>query len=595
MKSLVRWIRRTAARPTEADITDNASVESQPTVESRWDSLYIQRQLVWLATKRISFRAERFLQRLRSPRRLIATSLVLLFFSFYVMNGIFILSARAATDPLHLRFWLSGGMVIYMMYHLVKCVWSNARVDLELSNAETLWLGNSPICRSSLAVYHVGNLLLPAALKTMMLSILLARDVKYPLLLVIGTFTSLMLLEMIRLTFGRLVSGMSTKQRGWFRLITTSTAMALVIQLIACVHSLTPSGSPMWLYVINSLRGLGEIASTPMIQFLSTPWIASAYLTVTESLQPLTVLQLLAALGIFPLSLLMLVKADRWSLRQEQNREVSRLSEGRYDTRESQSQRYSGLRINRLQSAIEYCTPPIARDALNLIYRQAISVRHYRYKIAISLLLPTILCLSPLFMGRITEQWFYVVGGIALCTILLAPPALRIDFRRDLKRMVLLRSLPVKPFSMVVGQLALPILITWTFQLTTLTITALMIHPGWGQFILWTGMLLALAVVTFASENALFLAYPHHQHNEGIAMMLRTKLTFLGKGTVIVITLSLLVLWATLCQNLLPAPYASACYISGSITATWIAAFLGLAAATLCWRRFDIAMDTPPE
>jgi hypothetical protein len=158
-------------------------------------------------------------------------------------------------------------------------------VDLELSHAETLWLGNSPLCRSSLAIYHAGNLILPAALKTMMLSILLARDVKYPLLLVIGTFTSLMLLEMIRLTFGRLVSGMSAKQRGWFRLITTSTAVALLIQLLACVHSLTPLGSPMWFYVINSLRGLGEIASTPMIQFLSTPWIASAYVTVSASLQ----------------------------------------------------------------------------------------------------------------------------------------------------------------------------------------------------------------------------------------------------------------------------------------------------------------------
>ena len=429
----------------------------------------------------------------------------------------------------------------------------------------------------------------------MMLSILLARDVNFPLLLIIGTFTSLVLLEMVRLTLGRLASGMNRRQRGWFRLITTSTAMVLVIQLLACVHTLTPSGSPMWLYVINSFRGLGEIASTPMIQFLSIPWIAAAHLAVTESLQPLTALQLLAALGIFPLSMILLVKADRWSLRQEQKSEESRLAAGRYETRDSQPQTYSGLQTNRLLTLLESCTPGIARDALNLIFRQAISVRHYRFNIAVSLLLPTALCLSPLFMGRIVEQWFYVVGGIALCTILLAPPALRIDFRRDLKRMVLLRSLPVKPFSMVVGQLTLPILITWAFQLTTLTIAALVVQPGWEQMILWTGMLFALAIVTFASENALFLVYPHHQRNEGIAMILRTKLTFLGKGTVILFGLCLLVLWATLCQSLLPEPYATACYVLGSITATWIAAMIGLAAATLCWRRFDIALDMPPE
>ena len=590
MNFVIRWLGRTA----DADTNDKVNAESRPPLDPKWDSLYAHRQLGWLALKRIGFRAKRFLKRLRSPRRLIATSLALLFFSFYVMNGIFILSTRAATDPLRLRLWLSGGMVLYMMYHVVKCAWSTARVDMELSGAETFWLGNSPLCRSSLAVYHVGNLLPPAALKTMMLSILLARDVRYPSLLVIGIFTSLVLLEMLRLTLGRMVSGMSHKQRGWFRLITTCTAFALPIQLLSCVHSSTPSGSPMWLYVINSLQGLGEVASTPMIQFLSTPWIAAAHLTVTESLQPLTALQLLAALGMLPLSLMLLVKTDYWSLRQEQKREVSRLSDGRYETWESQSQNYSGLQINRLRSAIEYC-PESARDTLNLIYRQAISVRHYRFKIAISLLLPTMLCLSPLFMGRLTAQWFYVVSGIALYTILLAPPALRIDFRRDLKRMMLLRSLPVGPFSMVIGQLTLPSVITWAFQLITLTIAASVIHPGWDQLILWTGMLFAFAAVTFTSKNALFLAYPHHQQNEGIAMMLRTKLTFIGKGTVIAIFLCLLVLWATLCRNLLPEPYASAFYVSGSITATWLAAILGLAAATLCWRRFDIAIDTPPE
>ena len=123
----------------------------------------------------------------------------------------------------------------------------------------------------------------PAALKTLMLSILLFRDVRHPTLLVIGTFASLVLLEMVRLTLGRLVSGMSQKQRGWFRLVATSMAMALLIQLVARVSALTPADSPMWLYVMNSLRGLGEIASTTMIQIMATPWIAAAHLTVTEN------------------------------------------------------------------------------------------------------------------------------------------------------------------------------------------------------------------------------------------------------------------------------------------------------------------------
>ena len=98
-----------------------------------------------------------------------------------------------------------------------------------------------------------------------------------------------------------------------------------------------------------------------------------------------------------------------------------------------------------------------------------------------------------------------------------------------------------------------------------------------------------------ACENAISVTYPHHQQSEGIAMMLRTKLTFLGKGTVIVVSLCLLVAWATLCRSSLPEPYASTLFVSDSIAAPWTAAILGLAAATLCWRRFDVTFDTPPE
>jgi len=590
---LGKWFRGPAASAPQN--TPNQNDAPSPWRDSRWDSHSVHRHLAWLTFNRIKFRITRFLQRIRSPRRLAATSLVILFFSFYVTNGIFILSARAATDPGHLRLWLSGGMALYMLYHLVKCAWSHTREDLELSDADKLWLGTSPIFRSSLIHYHVGNLLLPAALKTLMLSILLTRDVHFPVLLIIGTFTSLLLLEMTRLISWRLVSGMSNQQRNWLRLATTLTAILLTVQLLVWVHYTTPPGSPPWLYLINSFRGLGEVASTPAVQLLSTPWIAAAHLAVTESIQPLTYLQMLAALGVFPLSLILLVKVDRWSNHQEHMREVSRLSLGQYQTREAHLQTYKGKEQNRLHNLIEYCASGMTREVLTLACRQAIGIRDHRFNITISMLLPAVLCLAPLFMGRMEEQWFYVVAGTALCTVLLAPPALRIDFRQDLKRMLLLRSLPVKPLSMVLGQLALPIMITWAFQSTILGIAALVLHPGWEQLILWAGMLFALAIVTFATENALFLAYPHHQRHEGVAMMLRTKLTFLGKGTALVIAVCLLVLWATLCRGLLPDPYSSVLYVLGSIAATWGAAALGLAAATLCWRRFDITIDIPPE
>ncbi len=230
-----------------------------------------------------------------------------------------------------------------------------------------------------------------------------------------------------------------------------------------------------------------------------------------------------------------------------------------------------------------------------VVSRQWVSVKRYRGTIAFSFLIPILLCLSPLVTGQVKEQWFYVVGGIALCTMVLAPSALRLDFRRDLRRMLLLRSLPVKPLSMVLGQVGLPITITWIFQWFTICVAAIVTRPGGDQILLWTALLNALAVFIFAAENALFLAYPHHERSEGVAMMVRAKLTFLAKGTLILLALGLLVAWATLCRRLLSPAYAETAFVSGSLVASWAVALVAVAAATICWRRFDAGIDIPPQ
>ena len=161
--------------------------------------------------------------------------------------------------------------------------------------------------------------------------------------------------------------------------------------------------------------------------------------------------------------------------------------------------------------------------------------------------------------------------------------------------MLLLQSLPVKPLSMVLGQVALPIAITWIFQWITIAVAVMVTQPKWDQVVLWTSLLNALAVFTFAAENALFLAYPHHERSEGVAMMIRAKLTFLGKGTVIALALASLVVWATLCRGVLPDGYADAAFVGGAIVTTWCMAGISIAAATLCWRRFDASADIPPQ
>ena len=567
------------------------------TAGAAWDSPGIHAILAKLTIARSQFRMTRLMQRLRSPRRIIATTLAVTFFVLYLLNGIFILSARTPADPARLKLWLSGGMVIYALYHFVRCVWTQKVADLELSRAEELWLGGGPVRRSSLAVYHIGNILIAALIKTGLIAVVLTCDVTRVEFLFIGLFSSLVLLEIVRLTIQRWSSGLSSRSRVGMRIGATAIAAAVGLQVIARVMAAIDMGSPTWKYVIGGFSAIGDTASCKAIQVLALPWMAASRLVVGEGYQWMSIAQMLIAIAMIPLSILLLVRVDAWARDSRHRREQARLKSGNYqrEPKANQLSQMQSPRGQRLAAIVDAKLPPILRDAYSLMARQAVTINRYRSTIVFSFVVPTLLCLSPLVTGQVVSQWFYVVGGIAMCTMLLAPPALRIDFRRDLRRMMLLRSLPVRPLSMVLGQLSLPILITIAFQFFTIAVAAMVTQPGIGQTVMWAGILSALAVFTFAAENALFLTYPHHERAEGIGMMVRAKLTFLGKVAVLAGAITLLFGWAVFCTAFLPETFKTIAFVSGAVLTTWTIAAVSIAIATWCWQRFDLSFDVPPE
>lgn len=559
-----------------------------------WDAPRVHHRLFELTGQRAKFRFRRLLRRLRSPRRMIATTLAIVFFAAYILNGIYILSAREPADPARLSLWLSGGMVIYAMYHWVRCVWTQKVADLEFTSAEKNWLGGAPVQRSSLAMYHVTNVMFASLMKAFLLAVVLMFDVNHIELLILGVFASLVLLETIRLIIQRWSSSLNASRMFAMRIAATAIVIAVGLQLIARVLAATPSGSPPWLYIVGGFGALGQTASCDVIQWLSFPWVASSRLAVAESYSAMTFLYLVLALIVTPLAIFFLVSVDHWAGERRLKRDRQRFADGNYG-RDASRQTAAGKKLRQKTELPRLIEDLLPAEVAALMSRQAVSIRRYRGTILFSFFVPTLLCLSPLFTGQVTEQWFYVVGGIAMCTLLLAPPALRLDFRRDLKRMLLLRSLPIRPLPIVIGQLSLPIAITLTFQWITLAIAAYVTSPGISQILLWTGMLNALAVFTFASENALFLAYPHHEHTQGIGMMIRAKLTFLGKFAAILGALALLVAWSLFCKSVFSGVWIKVAVLVGAVSATWTIALLAVAAAAWTWRRFDLSYDMPPE
>lgn len=533
---------------------------------------------------------------MRSPRRIVASAIAVIFLGAYVLNGILILASRRTADPESLRLWLSGGMVLYLIYHAVRCAWTDKQVDMDYTAAESLWLGGAPLKRSTVAAYKVNTVVFSALLKTFFLVIALAPDVQHAGLLATGVFAALVLLETVRMIWQRFVQGLSHYHLIGARIALSTIAIAAVIQFFAQLVMITPSGSEPGVYALNGFRAVGGIASSDAVQWLALPWRPAALLATTGAITTQTAVQFFAAAMLIPFAILALVRVDGWAESASLAREKQRLESGDYvSCSEPQSNVDAQLADDRLADRIEACLPHRFRDSAALVWRQALSIRRYSGTILFSFLVPTVLCLSPLLTGRIGNQWAFIIAGIALCTMLLAPPALRLDFRRDLKRMLLLRALPLRPIHAVLGQLTLPVLITVTFQWTTLAIAAIVIGPGLPQIIGWGGMLSALAVFTFATENALFLAYPHHENAQGFGMVVRANIMFLGKATLIAAAVGALLVWVSICKSLFSDPISIPIYVLGAITGTWVLAACALTVTAWCWRRFDISADLPPE
>jgi uncharacterized membrane protein len=102
-------------------------------------------------------------------------------------------------------------------------------------------------------------------------------------------------------------------------------------------------------------------------------------------------------------------------------------------------------------------------------------------------------------------------------------------------------------------------------------------------------------VFTFAAENALFLAYPHHEHAQGFAMVVRANVMFLGKATLIAMAVGLLLVWVSVCQIICNEATSVPVYVGGAILGTWAMAAVAVAITAWCWQRFDICHDLPPE
>jgi hypothetical protein len=234
-----------------------------------------------------------------------------------------------------------------------------------------------------------------------------------------------------------------------------------------------------------------------------------------------------------------------------------------------------------------------------LAWRQLQGARKYRVALIVALSVPFVLSCLPAFSGWSgLAMVMNVVAGLACYSILLLPAAFKFDFRRDVNRMSVLKSLPISPLKIVAGQLLAPIMLTSMFQAVVLL--AVMVINPYHPFLLLVSLaiLLPFNVFIFGFENLYFVWFPHRLQEEGIQVFMRSILAFTAKGILFVIAMIVSLGWLYVAKSL-----AELFFSDSTQTATTVFFMLGMWASmgllssiavallTRAFNRFDPSRD----
>ena len=490
------------------------------------------------------------------------------------------------------------GLMVYTLWHLVRTTFKRPEVAIEWTPTEIEQLSGAPFTRMDLLCYRFGAILNAAMIKALSFSILMLPDLKIWFAGFIGAFLSLFFVDLWRMWTEIVMWGIS--DRSYYR---ARNAMAAIVGAFT-ISTLTIA------FTSPSIWSTGRLPVTVSI----LKHLFSAAVSLRDTLvgvaceAPLrlfstviTAHEFSAAVCVAFGGALLLVGLMIWAvIRSDSFFDRLKLDEERRDYR-AKGHTYSSEQASDLKD-IRIPRMPWQAGLGPLAWRQALGAMNYRSSLLFSLAIPAILACLPIAAYENPNLILLnVVGALVFYSFLLLPTALKFDFRRDLDRMVILKSLPLKPMSIVGGQLATPVLVSTIYQVAVLAVVCILRPMTPHLVVASIALLIPLNILIFAIDNAMFLWYPYRLNQEGIAIFLRTTLTFTAKGVLFFLALVVTVIWAHSCgvlSDLLNRRFDlmidhRVVFGIGMWMFVMIAAAASIAAVTKAFQQFDLTQDMP--
>lgn len=554
--------------------------------------------LAQLLRYQASARLKRICRGFSTPRRLGLSCLGLLLALVWLSNAALAIFLREPADPTTLCSAIPLGLLVYSLWHIVRVAYRRPEEAVEWTPAERELLCGRPFERRDLLLYRFGPIITSAAFKAACFSLLMLPDLRLPAVGLIGALLALLFVDLFRMAVEIVARGVGCQT--YHRLRIAVLAMLSVVFVCVLANTLR---SPMALdagkspeslgLLMHVLKSAAQLRETWIGTTLELPFHVFGNIITAQQYSVGLVGWMVLALAMVSGSAWFVMWLDSHFLRAVVQRE--QLEYQRIESVDGPACANNAVSTSLSRVPWGAGIGPIA-------WRQAIGAYGHWGGVLVALAAPSVLaCLPLVVFDNPNMVMLNVVGSLAFYSFLLLPAALKFDFRRDVDRIAMLKSLPIRPTAVVTGQLAIPVLIASAYQLAVLLIAELIfpVHPG--LLVAALILLAPLNILIFALDNLIYLLYPYRLNQESLEVFLRTTLTFTAKGLLFGLALGVTLGWALVAVQIAKT-FAGSNLVLGDAKLVFTAGawlMLCLSAVATWWLlvraycRFDPSQDTP--
>ncbi|MBX3439323.1 MAG: hypothetical protein KF861_17675 [Planctomycetaceae bacterium] len=506
-----------------------------------------------LLLMRTRARIRRLQRSFSSPHRVLFSSIAIVLPVVWAVNfaASMLFRERFSADAFRSGVLLTG--VGYSLWYVLKACIHRPAAAIEWTPAEESLICGGPFRRSDLIRYRLAQIFSATFLKAAFSSIMFLPELALWWTGFVGMLLGLAILDLARLAVETVLCGLSDRSYRLTRLVVfllAGTGLASAATSAVTSNAMRtrqwPSALALPIEFAHQLAALrdtlpGQILSVPLLPFVE---VISAERVSWSLLGWLAVSACLTATCV-PL----VIRLD-----------AEFASRSAAAARRSYSSVATDRRSRRRATPEPSGLPLVARvrGAGPIAWRQWQGVRKYQTGLLLALGVPAALsCLPLIERGESIETFLNVAGMLCLYSFLLLPAALKFDFRRDYDRLPILKTLPVRPLAIVVGQLATPIVLSTMLQVFVLAIAFLVCPVPLTIAVNALLMIIPLNVVIFGLDNLIYLMYPYRQSEEGLQPFVRATLTFTAKGLLFATAIAFVYLWAVSCRRMSDFPVIS--------------------------------------